>query len=301
MLSNLRKKIKEGNHMQSVRLDEADEHVCLNCGTKFRGDFCPACKQKASTKRLNLLDTCKGIISKFITLDSGLLHTLIDLMCRPGYMVRDYIRGYRTEYVEPLMLLLIVVAAEFILSPTTTETVDSGLSEELLSVLADHPVSLTIAKAMSWIKGDEQRIAVAFSFLFGMALTSTLWLIRVGKEHLLNVSESIHLFLYWISNSIIWGLFLDLIIWMFPDAWNVSEETLLPVWVAIILVIFVFMVRYCTQISWKRMVLFVLIYPILAFIFILLFILILEGIIAIDVPKLVIQEHHLYRLILRIE
>lgn len=297
MLPNLRKKIREGSHMQSVRLDEVDEHVCLNCGTRFRGDFCPACKQKASTKRLNLKDTCKGIISKFITLDSGLLHTVIDLICRPGYMVRDYIRGYRTEYVEPLMLLIILLAVEYLTS-SSSETLDSGLSEELLTLLAAHPVSLTIAKAMHWIAGDEQRMIVACSFLLGMALSSTLWIIRVGKEHLLNVSESIHLILYWFCNGSIWGIFIDLIALTLPSSWYLSEEAVMPVWTVIVLVVFVFMVRYCTQISWKRMMLFVPTYTVLTFIYILLFVLILLAIIAIDVPFSVIREHDLLRQIL---
>lgn len=276
--------------MQSVKLEEAEEHVCLNCGTTFRGDYCPACKQNANTKRLDMRLTVKNVIGKYITLDSGLLHTIIDLLYRPGYMVRDYMRGYRIEYIEPLMLLIILLAVDFIFpTPFPEPAVDNSVPEEVYEQLSPYPVSLAISKAMHWIWEDEQRVLVFFSFLFGLGLTLTLKLVRAGKEHILNVSESVHLFLYWVCNFVIWDLLIESLFWLLPKAWC-SQAALYIICLSISITVFLVMVRDCTQLRWKKMTLFALIYPFLALFCLIAFIVVLLTIIIIELPWQMIHD-----------
>jgi len=284
MIQNLRRKIIEGNHRQSVKLEDAEEHVCLNCGTRFRGKHCPECKQKASTKRLDLMVTFKNIVNKYITLDSGLLHTIVDLLYRPGYMVRDYIQGYRIEYVEPLMLLIILIALQYAIPSAFPERAIAPFPEDLNTKLASYPVSLALAKTWYWIFSDMQRMMVMFAFLFGMATNLTLKLIRIGKDHIINISESIHLFLYWICYHRILIMTVNFIFWILPD--SMADEDLADTLSDIpSYIVFLIMVHDCTQIGWKKMILFTLFYTFVVLVLLIALSTIIGLIMIFDLPE----------------
>jgi|GEM_PF-2039329 len=289
MIQKLRKKIIEGNHMKSVRLEDAQEHVCLNCGTTFRGKHCPECRQKASTKRLDMMATVKNITSKYITLDSGLLHTVVDLLYRPGYMVRDYIQGYRIEYVEPLMLMILLLAFKFVMPSAFPEKVIAPFPEELATRLTPYPVSLALAKAWYWVFSDMQRTMIMFAFMFGMATNLTLKIIRAGKEHMLNVSESVHLFLYWICFKLIVAIFVDFIFWTLPADWadkELAEDICdIPCYV-----VFLIMIRDCTRIGWKKLILFVPGYIFSSLLYIVLLAVFVFVVINLDLPEDIAED-----------
>lgn len=96
---------RQGKHTPALHVEESEAHVCLNCGTEFRGHFCPGCGQKADTQRLTLRHVMDNLVSLFTNADGRLWHTLRDLFGRPGYMMRDYMRGHRAEYIPPIQLL----------------------------------------------------------------------------------------------------------------------------------------------------------------------------------------------------
>ena len=96
---------RQGKHTPALHVEESEAHVCLNCGTEFRGHFCPGCGQKADTQRLTLRHVMDNLVSLFTNADGRLWHTLRDLFGRPGFMMRDYMRGHRAEYIPPIQLL----------------------------------------------------------------------------------------------------------------------------------------------------------------------------------------------------
>ena len=64
---------------------------CHNCGTEFTDNFCPRCGQRAELGRVGW-NSIKENITVLWGLDSrSLTYTLIQLLLRPGYLVRDYI------------------------------------------------------------------------------------------------------------------------------------------------------------------------------------------------------------------
>ena len=96
---------RQGTHTPALNVEESEPHVCLNCGTEFRGRFGPGCGQKADTQRLTASQIMNNLLHLFTHADGRLWHTVRDLFSRPGYMMRDYIKGHRAEYISPIQLL----------------------------------------------------------------------------------------------------------------------------------------------------------------------------------------------------
>ncbi len=81
---------------------------CYNCGTEFTDNFCPRCGQRAELGRVGW-KSIKENIAILWGLDSrSLTYTLIQLLFRPGYLVRDYISGHRQVSFPPVKMLVIV-------------------------------------------------------------------------------------------------------------------------------------------------------------------------------------------------
>lgn len=88
--------------------NEGEVKQCHNCGNEFVGNFCPICGQRAEVGRVGW----KSIRENFaiiLGLDSrSLTYTLLQLLGRPGYLVRDYISGHRQVSFPPINMLVIV-------------------------------------------------------------------------------------------------------------------------------------------------------------------------------------------------
>lgn len=81
---------------------------CHNCGTEFRDNFCPRCGQRAEVGRVGW-NSIRENIALLWGLDSrSLTYTLVQLLGRPGYLVRDYISGHRQVSFPPVKMLVIV-------------------------------------------------------------------------------------------------------------------------------------------------------------------------------------------------
>lgn len=105
----IRYKQEHGSHPEPVQVAEQEQHVCMNCHTEFRGLYCPNCGQASSTGRLTLYHAFENLVGIFTNVERGFIHTCIDLIYRPGYMMRDYVGGRRVEYVKPIQLLFFLV------------------------------------------------------------------------------------------------------------------------------------------------------------------------------------------------
>jgi hypothetical protein len=96
--------------------DTQDKHHCTNCGTDFTGNYCPRCGQSQDTPRFTMKNLFHNVVTDFTDIESGFLRTIIELFWRPGYMIRDYIKGKRAYYFRPFKLLLIISTVSFILN-----------------------------------------------------------------------------------------------------------------------------------------------------------------------------------------
>ena len=81
---------------------------CYNCDNDFSGNFCPTCGQRAEVGRVGW-KSIKDNIAILWGMDSRSLgYTLLQLLGRPGYLVRNYISGRRQVSFPPVKMLVIV-------------------------------------------------------------------------------------------------------------------------------------------------------------------------------------------------
>lgn len=82
-------------------------HPCLNCGHSVYEKYCPNCGQKGDIHRINWHYLWHDIPHSIFHLDKGFFRTALDLVKKPGEMIRDFLDGKRATYFRPLMYLII--------------------------------------------------------------------------------------------------------------------------------------------------------------------------------------------------
>lgn len=103
-----------------------ESNTCLNCGTVYNGSYCNRCGQSRNTPRYHLSNAFRNIMGGFTNIDNGFGRTLLDLLYRPGYMIKDFIAGKRILYFRPFQTLF-VLAALYIM---TVQLVDPDALKE---------------------------------------------------------------------------------------------------------------------------------------------------------------------------
>ncbi len=86
-----------------------DAVECHFCGHVYYGNYCPRCGQNRiiGTKRLTAARTFR---EAYPQLSNNYIRTVLQLLLRPGYMLRDYFRGRRVVYQSPLNALVITMS-----------------------------------------------------------------------------------------------------------------------------------------------------------------------------------------------
>ena len=115
------RQFKEWQHQphQVAPLSE-EEHECATCGTRFEGNYCPRCGQSARIGRYSFKKAFLLFLDVWGVGNRGMFRSIRDLLFRPGYMIRDYLRGMQMAYFPPFKM--------FFLLFTLTILVESGLN-----------------------------------------------------------------------------------------------------------------------------------------------------------------------------
>ncbi len=92
---------------------------CANCGTSFDSKFCPHCGQKRETKPLSFSSLWMDFQSRIYGLDGIFPRTVKDLLFRPGFVSKEFIRGNRVTYVGPVGYFFLMVALSVLLMQVT--------------------------------------------------------------------------------------------------------------------------------------------------------------------------------------
>ena len=91
-----------------VNRHEGEVQHCHNCGNEFEGNFCPICGQRAEMGRVGWQSIRENVALLWGMDSRSLGYTLLQLLTRPGYLVRDYISGRRQVSFPPVKMLVIV-------------------------------------------------------------------------------------------------------------------------------------------------------------------------------------------------
>lgn len=127
---------------------DAPERECVNCGTHYRGNFCPQCGQAASTRRFVFRDMLQSVFATLVAGDNVFFRTAGALLFRPGHMVRDYLYGRRARYFKPVQMLVRLVAVFVLLSYVFDRqySVIHVISDD---IIMEHVHSETLAHAIA--------------------------------------------------------------------------------------------------------------------------------------------------------
>lgn len=109
---------KRQPHQVAPLSDEA--HDCPTCGTHYEGNYCPRCGQSAHIGRYSFKKALLLFLDVWGMGNRGMFRTIRDLLLRPGYMIRDYLRGMQMAYFPPFKMFFLLVALSIL--------IDSGLN-----------------------------------------------------------------------------------------------------------------------------------------------------------------------------
>jgi hypothetical protein len=91
--------------------------VCANCGLQSPADnqFCPQCGQKFHDLDISISHLTGEAIEGFLHLDNKSYQTVWKLVCSPGFLTSEFIKGRRVRYVAPIRLYILISFIFFLL------------------------------------------------------------------------------------------------------------------------------------------------------------------------------------------
>ena len=140
-----------------VNRHEGEVRHCHNCGTEFSDNFCPRCGQRAEVGRVGWRSIRKSIALLWGLDSRSLGYTLVQLLGRPGYLVRDYISGHRQVSFPPVKMLVLVC-----LSVVIFESV-FHLENNVISM---HFKDEKIDSVMAWINAQKSWATLLYQSLY---------------------------------------------------------------------------------------------------------------------------------------
>ena len=120
-------KLIRGRKTETPTLMEV--YTCKNCGEIYVGNYCSRCGQTNDTQRFTTRNAIQNILSGFFNIDNGFSRNLLEFLCRPGYMIRDYLDGKRVNYFKPFQTLF-VLAALYIIAVQLFDPASIRLSQQ---------------------------------------------------------------------------------------------------------------------------------------------------------------------------
>jgi len=93
---------------------ERKEKDCLNCGTIVQGRFCQNCGQENIVTHQNFLSLSKHFIYDIFHFDGKFFDTLRYILFKPGYVAKEYVKGKRVKYLDPIRMYLFTSALFFL-------------------------------------------------------------------------------------------------------------------------------------------------------------------------------------------
>jgi hypothetical protein len=127
-------------------IPQRQEKDCLNCGTIVQGRYCHKCGQENVVPKESFWHMVTHFVYDITHFDSNFFTTLKDLIFKPGFLSREYMKGRRASYLHPIKMYVFTSAIFFLLFFSVFTNSESVLKmsspndlsgTERLKVLAD--------------------------------------------------------------------------------------------------------------------------------------------------------------------
>ena len=93
---------------------ERKEKNCLNCGATVMGRFCHVCGQENIVPKESFWKLVTHFFYDITHFDSNFFHTLKYLLFRPGFLSKEYLKGRRVSYLNPVRMYVFTSAIFFL-------------------------------------------------------------------------------------------------------------------------------------------------------------------------------------------
>jgi hypothetical protein len=95
-------------------LVERKEKDCLNCGTMIHGRYCHVCGQENLEPKESFWHLVSHFFSDITHFDGKFFTTLKDLLFKPGFLSKEYMKGRRASYLNPVRMYVFTSAIFFL-------------------------------------------------------------------------------------------------------------------------------------------------------------------------------------------
>ena len=159
-----------------------EEHVCATCSTSFKGNYCPRCGQSARIGRYSFKNALLLFLDVWGLGNRGMFRTLRDLIFRPGYMIRDYLRGMQMAYFPPFKMLFLLSAVSVIVAHGVNlrgSSTDEAVNETI-SFIHQGSEDGSLEASMSivkWLMDIQERFPTSLTLLTVILLTTFYYLL----------------------------------------------------------------------------------------------------------------------------
>ena len=107
-----------------------EQHTCPTCGTQYEGNYCPRCGQSARVGRYSFKNMFKLFLDVWGLGNRSMFRSLRDLILRPGYMIRDYLKGMQMAYFPPFKMFFLLTTFSLIVSSGLNLKGENKLAKE---------------------------------------------------------------------------------------------------------------------------------------------------------------------------
>lgn len=90
--------------------------MCHTCETEYQGNYCPRCGQSAKIGRYSFKTAFLSFLDVWGLGNRGMFRTIRDLIFRPGYMIRDYLKGMQMAYFPPFKMFFLLAALSLLVA-----------------------------------------------------------------------------------------------------------------------------------------------------------------------------------------
>lgn len=101
--------------LNNMPVAPANQETCKNCGTTFRGNYCPECGQSLRDFQKPFGMVAVDFLGNVAAFDTRLWHTIKPLLFHPGELTKEFLAGRRVKFVPPFRLLFFFSFVFFLL------------------------------------------------------------------------------------------------------------------------------------------------------------------------------------------
>jgi hypothetical protein len=116
---------------------ERKEKICLNCNAELNGRFCHLCGQENLEPRESVWSLVSHFFYDITHFDGKFFTTLGYLVSKPGFLSKEYLRGRRASYLNPIRMYVFSSALFFLIFFSMFNVKNWNINKRKITTRAD--------------------------------------------------------------------------------------------------------------------------------------------------------------------